>query len=130
MEVVIPLADRWHEIPGETPRAFRRPEEESGWLQISLHPPQAEAIGNSAKATALLKELLKDQKDLGEECGTTCMDSAAGIMAVSVWKSPKRGLLQFWLIPCEVAVFASYTMGNPARAKQEAGEAHQMMKGL
>jgi hypothetical protein len=67
---------------------------------------------------------------LGERVLVTHTESAAGNMAVAVYKSSERGMLQFWMIPAEVTIFASYNMGNLATAKQEMSEAHEIMKNV
>lgn len=127
--IIVDLPPGWHEEPGKGTHVYRRDGDDSGYLHISLQPPLPQPVNSGQDAEAQLKSLLESLgMPLGEPVLFTHTESAVGIMAVAVYKSPERGMLQFWMIPSEVTIFASYNMGNLATAKQEMTEAHEIMK--
>jgi hypothetical protein len=132
-QLKVALPANWYEVPGQSPRAYRREGERTGWLRVSFYPPlgapTADDASSDEDAAALLSKRLSG---LGVDLGMKLVESHgpcdAGMMATSVWRSAKQGLQQFWLIPAEVSVFATYTAGNLQTAKEEMAEAHVIMK--
>ena len=121
----------WREVKGNGARAYRKIGASSGWLNISLLPPEPSLCGDDHATSTRLRKLLDDLgMPLGREVHADTTDCTLGRMAFSIWKSPERGLLQFWLIPSEVMVFASYTMGNLRTAQQEMADAHSIIESL
>ncbi|MCY3022306.1 MAG: hypothetical protein NTW87_25115 [Planctomycetota bacterium] len=123
------LVAGWYEEPGKSPRTFRRRADGSGVLQISLQPPLKRKVTTGEEAENELARLLDSLgMDLGERQLMAHDKCSSGILATAIYKSQKQGLLQFWLIPREVTVFASYTMGSLETVRQEVAEANEMVK--
>ena len=129
--LLVDIPPGWHEEPGEGTHVYRRDGADSGYLHISLQPPLPQSVTSGAEAEAQLQNLLDNLgMPLGERVLLTHTDGAVGTIAVAVYKSPERGLLQFWMIPSDATIFASYNMGNLETAKQEMSEAHEIMKNV
>ena len=98
---------------------------------ISLQPPLDHKVRSGAEAETALVGILDDLgMELGERKLLSHADSAMGVMAFAVHTPPKAGLVQFWVIPAQVTVFATYEIGNLETVKQEMLEAHRIMLGL
>jgi len=127
--LVLDLPTGWYEVPGESPRAFRSGNPDSGILQISLLPPPDREIPGNAGVEEQLERLLDGlDMELGERLSLTSEKARSGIVATALYKRPKHGLVQYWLIPGEVTIFATYTMGNPGNATAEFAQAAKIMK--
>ena len=127
--VHVSLPTDWEEVPNES-RSYRRKGVNGGTLTISLRPPVANAIDENAVVDALGDMLNGVGLDVGQEVTSAHGPSPMGIIATSLYKSQRHGLLQFWLVAAEVTVFASYIMGDLSEAKKDLLEAHQIVKTL
>ena len=127
----IRIPPNWFEVPNKIPRSYRRRSNGSGWVQISLYPPETELNGDGEKIRTKLNNLLKSlDMDFGKEITGMHLPCASGTMATSMYQSPKQGLLQFWLIPSDALIFVSYTMGDILTVKEEVAEAHKFIAEL
>jgi hypothetical protein len=129
---VMRLPDGWYEAEREPgAHCYRRRVEGSGELRVSLQPPLAGRVRSGRRAEQELARLvagLGADLDLGERLALTSGRCALGVYATALCKSERHGLLQFWLIPAEATVFASYTMGSLDAVKQDLAEAMQIMR--
>ena len=126
--VHVVLPENWYEVPDCQPRMYRTRSEESGVLQLSLLPP-IEPEGDE-DLQARLREMIADQPDLGEEIAAATEQTDLGPMATLVYKSPRVGLFQVWLIPAQATLFATYTMGELGRAEYEMRDAAHILRGI
>ena len=121
------LPEGWYVAHPGPPVAYRKANENAGWLHVSVHPP--------AEYTSLAEALNSLMRSLGMETGelvkTVEDEAASGAMATSLFKSRSRGLLQFWLVDAGDAwIFASYTMGDLKSVRDELSDAQQIVKRL
>ena len=118
----------WYEVKGGEPHTYRRHGQGCGTLQLSLYPP-VDTSSDGEEVLAKLHELLKA---LGIPLGTPITsghaECAVGIMAFATFKNVQKGQLEFWLIPADVAIFASWQMGSIATAGLERAQVHEMMR--
>lgn len=125
------LPNGWREVPSQGARAFRPACDDAGWLHVSLYPPKHALNNNDAAITAALDELLAGLGlELGQCVHHDICSCTLGRMATSIWKSPKQGLMQFWLTPSDALVFASFTMGNLRTVRQEMRDAQSIVESI
>lgn len=123
------LPEGWHEVPNETPRAFRRNGDRTGWLRISLHPPEGLHEADGQALIVRLHEILRATKmELGAHVASSFGPCSEGIMASSTWRSSHYGLMKFWLIPAERSIFGSFMCGDMETAEREAADAHGILE--
>ena len=123
------LPEGWHEVAGESPRAFRRDGDRTGWLRISLHPPEGLREAPGQALIVRLHEILRATKmELGAHVSSSFGPCSEGMMAFSVWRSSNYGLMKFWLIPAERSIFGSFMCGDMETAEREAGDAHGILE--
>lgn len=121
----VALPENWFEVPDSKPREFRSRDEDSGCLQITLNPPL------DADLLATLRALLSGIPDIGEEQASALEDFPIGPAATLLFKSPRVGLFQAWLISRpNTSLFATYTMASLARAEYELRESAHILRGL
>jgi hypothetical protein len=125
------LPDDWYEVPGDS-RAYRRRSEGSGWLRLTLLPPERELATDGDAVVARLEELIEQfgGPDTGEKIGSAYGPCNEGLLATSLWKSPRYGILRFWLIPGRMTLFACFEMGDPESVGQETSDAQDMMESV
>lgn len=108
---------------------FHRRVDHAGVLQISLQPPLPRKVTAGEEIEQELAHLLDGlSMDLGDRELLAHDSCPAGIFATAIHRSKKQGLLQFWLIPGDVTVFASYTMSSLDTVKQDLTEANEIVK--
>jgi hypothetical protein len=123
------LPSNWSEVPHLTPRTYRRNTLDSGILQLSLQPSLETEMSDGEQLVAYFLEMLAGLgMSLGSPIISSHMPCAAGVMATALYRDAQRGLLQFWLIPAEVTVFASWEMGGFASASEESTEAQEILR--
>mgnify|MGYP001197129737 CR=1 FL=1 len=125
LHVVLP--ENWFEVPDVKPREFRSIDDETGRLQISLNPP----LAPDTDPLNDLRLILAGTSDLGEEQAAELDEFPTGPVATLLFKSPRVGLFQAWLISHpDASIFATYTMGSLARAQYELRESSHILRGM
>jgi hypothetical protein len=115
------LPQDWQEFPSDNGRLYRRKIEGSGFFRVSLLPPTLPAMTDGP---TVLKKLLSILREVDMPVGNVVYAEhwpcKAGMMAHTLRKLPKVGLMKYWLIPCETcSIFATYDMGSLETVKQE-----------
>jgi hypothetical protein len=120
----------WEFVPGER-SAYRRKGINTGELRISLHPPPPTNNASGPATSQRLQQLLDATgQKLGNQLHASYRICDLGLMATSLWRSPERGLQQYWLIECEISIFASFIMGSLETVQVELAEAQQILNEL
>lgn len=128
---VVSLPDGWYEVGKQSPRLYRRRETGAGSLQISLQPPLGKTITTGPELEQeFLKHLERLGPDLGERWMVTNDVCQAGLLATAMYKSPKYGFMQFWVIHSDVSVFATYIMGSLDTVAVEGPQAGVIVKSI
>jgi hypothetical protein len=118
LRVILP--SDWRELPGRSPREYRRQAEGAGVLQVSLQPPQPQLSANPNRLMPWLQTFIRDSMpELEGAIHEQDMECSAGPCAFSLRRSKQYGLIGLWVIPAEVFVFATYIMGSPETVKAE-----------
>jgi hypothetical protein len=128
-QIIVSLPPNWEEVPGDL-RAYRRRGVQGGVLRLSLRPPIPDKTCGEAVASVLANSLKTIELDIGAEVTSVYGPTQMGITATNLRHSQSHGLLQIWLVAGDVTVFASYTMGQLAEARQDLNEAHEIVKTL
>lgn len=123
------LPPDWYEVPDQSPKAYRLQGSNSGWLRLRLLPKEPDFPEQPEAIVDALQQLLASlELDMGVCQGTTHGPCMEGTFATSLWRSKSQGLMQFWVIPCRVLVFASYTdMGNLQTVQRELADAQSII---
>src|SRR5690242_17607775 len=120
----------WEPVGGEN-RTYRKKGNETGSLRLSLNPPiDIDPNGDEALVEHLRSLVKSTGLDIGSEVHATLARTPIGRLATILFRSPSVGLLQFWLIDSEVAIFASYSMGGLATVEAELMDANGIMKSV
>jgi hypothetical protein len=109
-----------------TGRAYQPPGPKPGLLIVSLHPP----TGHENPLIALSEQIESFGMPESELLHSGITPGAIGSVATMLYRVPKVGLFQFWLVASEVTVFATYEMGAPQNARKEFAEAAQIIEGM
>lgn len=129
----IELPAGWHQEPGENAFTFKPDGEDTGILQISLQPPFEPNITTTEEAEEKLIELVSQFSgrlgaDMGEQVLFTSELGASGFITTARYKGGDTELTQFWMIPTDVTIFATYMVGKPEKAEEEFAAASNIMK--
>jgi hypothetical protein len=126
--VKLDIPENWHPVEGQ-PRTYCRDGDDTCRLQFTLLPP--EDVEDDLAAMKKLRQILRErEKELGSEIHCEHHNSTMGPIATTVFRAPKKHLKQFWLIPCEVTILASYSTNNLEAARAELDEAKQIVESL
>ncbi len=126
-ELAIDFPIGWIEIPGKISRTYRSPRPGAGLLQLSLHPPLAagtDAAGAAENLDAMLGEMVSEM-EFGQRLETARFDTPAGPLAFAKYRSPRHGVLGFWLLASDPMVFATYVDGGPSTAEKDIADANK-----
>ncbi len=119
----------WREIPGQSPRQYKRRVEGAGVFQVSLQPPRPELHAKPDSLLPWLQAFIQDKMpELEAPVHEMSLECAAGPCAFSLRRSQQYGLIGLWVIAADAFVFATYTMGSPNTAKDEIKDAMLMME--
>ena len=122
LRVILP--SDWREVPGRSPREYRRQAEGAGVLQVSLQPPQPQLSAKPETLLPWLQAFIRESMpELDAAVHEEEIECSAGPCAFSLRRSKQYGLVGLWVIPAEVFVFASYIMGSPNTVKEELDDA-------
>lgn len=126
-EIVIDFPPSWSEIPGKLSRTYRSPRPGAGLLQLSVHPPLAsktDGAGAQRELDTLLREMVTEM-EFGERVWIGHFETKAGPLAFAKYRSPKHGVLGFWLLSAEPMIFATYVDGGTGTAEKDIAEGQQ-----
>jgi hypothetical protein len=127
--VKLDIPENWHPVP-DHPRTYCRDGDETCRLQFTLLPPQ-EDIDDDMSALKKLRQMVRERdRDLGSEIHFAHQTTPNGPVASSLFRTPKKSLKQFWLIPCEVTILASYSTENMEAAREEIEEAQRIIESM
>jgi hypothetical protein len=127
LRVILP--SDWCEVPGRSPREYRRQAEGAGVLQVSLQSPQAQLSARPDTLLAWLQAFIRDSMpELDGAVHEQGLECSAGPCAFSLRRSKQYGLVGLWVIPAEAFVFATYIMGSPDTVKDELADAMTIME--
>jgi hypothetical protein len=122
LRVILP--SDWREVPGRSPREYRRQAKGAGVLQVSLQSPQPRLNARPDKLLPWLQAFIRESMpELDAPVHEEDVECNAGPCAFSLRRSKQHGLVGLWVIPAEVLVFATYIMGSPDTVKDELDDA-------
>lgn len=123
------LPTDWREVPGQSPREFRRQARGAGVLQVSLQPPQPDLSANASALMPWLQRLISEKMpELNGPVHEQDVECSAGPCAFSLQRSKQYGLVGLWAVAAEVFVLATYIMGSPDTVEAELDDAMTILQ--
>jgi hypothetical protein len=127
------LPERWYELPGESPRQYRRAKPGSGVLQVSYQPPRAEVAGTDEEIDEALTDILAEAVDalgLGEPVSCDAGPCSYGRYVTALFNDPRAGRMRLWFLgrPGEPLLFATFIKRGTTDWEEESADAQAMME--
>lgn len=129
------LPEGWYEVPGQTPREYRRARPGSGVLQLQYLRPRAEVRGTDEEIDHALTDILAeaidildvghgDQLNLGEPVSCTTGPCAYGRYATALFSHPQMGWVRLWFLgtPGEPLLFATFVKSGTVDWDEESAD--------
>ena len=129
MRLEVTLPGGWREVPAEKGHAYRREHPGAGTLRLSLVPGSPDLVGDGAAALARLEQLQEEiDLELGKMLRSSHGRAASGVVAATVRKHPRHGIIAQWLLPLgKVMALGTYQMGSRETVKREVREANRII---
>lgn len=126
--VKLDIPDNWHPIEGQ-PRTYCRDGDDTCRLQFHLFPPVE--VEDDLVALRKLRQMVRERDpEAGHEIHFSHQMTTNGPVATSTYQSARKSVKQYWLIPCEVTILASYSTENIGFATAELEEAQRIIDSM
>ncbi|MEM6885945.1 MAG: hypothetical protein AAF571_13035, partial [Verrucomicrobiota bacterium] len=125
--IIVDLPETWAEFPSEGSGRIYRPQYmDAGTMRVYLMPP----TDHDNVLIALSEQTESLGMPLGEQIHCEITKGALGAVATMLRKIPGVGLVQFWLLKCEITIFALHEMGNLETIHSELKQASEIIHNI
>jgi hypothetical protein len=127
------LPEGWYEVPGQSPREYRRARPGSGVLQLQHLPPRAELAGTDEAVDDALTDILADSVDtlgLGEPLSCATGPCTYGRYVTALFHNPRMGRVRVWFLgtPGEPLLFATFIKRSTVGWEEESADAQAILE--